>query len=120
VLVAVAARLKAAVRITDVVARYGGDEFVVLLKGVTNVDDVQAAENKIRAIVEKPITLDHGTVKVGVSLGWTMFPHDGKDAKALLKIAKPRKSARQYVNIHSVLIPGLCKGARMFFYGNFP
>lgn len=102
VLVTVATRLREAVRVTDVVARYGGDEFVVLLKGVTATADVIAAENKIRQIVEKPITLDHGITQVGVSIGWAMFPEDGDDVDALLKIAdkrmfdtkKSRKAAR--------------------------
>jgi diguanylate cyclase len=90
VLVAVAGRLKDSVRITDVVARYGGDEFVVLLKGVTDVDDVIAMEEKIRRIVEQPVQLDHGKASVGVSIGWALFPEDGEDVDALLKIADKR------------------------------
>jgi diguanylate cyclase len=101
-LVAVAARLKESVRVTDVVARYGGDEFVVLLKGVTTPGDVTAMEQKIRAVVEAPVKLDHGEASVGVSIGWALFPDDGEDVDALLKIAdqrmfdtkKSRKAAR--------------------------
>jgi diguanylate cyclase len=102
VLVAVATRLKESVRVTDVVARYGGDEFVVLLKGVTAGADVVAMEEKIRSIVEAPVRLDHGEASVGVSIGWALFPDDGEDVDALLKIAdqrmfdtkKNRKAAR--------------------------
>ncbi|MGH8806813.1 MAG: diguanylate cyclase [Noviherbaspirillum sp.] len=102
VLVTVATRLKESVRVTDVVARYGGDEFVVLLKGVTAVDDVIATEEKIRRVVEEPVRIDHGVVCVGVSIGWALFPEDGEDVDALLKIAdhrmfdtkKSRKAAR--------------------------
>ncbi|MGE5648620.1 MAG: diguanylate cyclase [Bacillota bacterium] len=90
VLVAVAARLKEAVRVSDVVARYGGDEFVVLLKGVTDADAVIATENKIREIVEEPVQLEHGTAQVGVSIGWALFPQDGEDVDALMKIADQR------------------------------
>lgn len=90
VLITVATRLKESVRVTDVVARYGGDEFVVLLKGVTAADDVIATENKIRRIVEEPVQLDHGIARVGVSIGWAMFPEDGEDVDALLKIADKR------------------------------
>lgn len=89
-LVAVAGRLKDSVRVTDVVARYGGDEFVVLLKGVTDVDDVIAMEEKIHRIVEQPVQLDHGRASVGVSIGWALFPEDGEDVDALLKIADKR------------------------------
>jgi diguanylate cyclase len=102
VLITVATRLKEAVRITDVVARYGGDEFVVLLKGVTAINDVIATEAKIRGIVEEPVHFEHGSASVGVSIGWAMFPEDGEDVDALLKIAdkrmfeikKSRKAAR--------------------------
>lgn len=90
VLMTVAQRLKESVRITDVVARYGGDEFVVLLKGVTAVDDVIAMEEKIRDVVEEPVHIDHGIARVGVSIGWAMFPEDGEDVDALLKIADKR------------------------------
>jgi diguanylate cyclase len=89
-LATVAARLKESVRVTDVVARYGGDEFVVLLKGARAVAEVRAAEEHIRGIVEEPVHIGHGTVRVGVSIGWAMFPEDGEDVDALLKIADMR------------------------------
>jgi diguanylate cyclase (GGDEF)-like protein len=89
-LIIVAARLKSAVRGSDVVARYGGDEFVILLKGVTNLDDVIDTSDKIRDIVEEPIRLEHTTVHVGVSLGWAIFPDDGTETKKLLKVADSR------------------------------
>lgn len=90
VLITVATRLKESVRVSDVVARYGGDEFVVLLKGVTAAGDVAAMEEKIRRIIEEPIRLDHGSAQVGVSIGWALFPNDGEDIDALLKIADKR------------------------------
>jgi diguanylate cyclase (GGDEF)-like protein len=90
VLVAVAARLKESVRVSDVVARYGGDEFVLLLKGVTDMRDVLATCDKVQRIVEQPVALDHITVSVGVSVGWALFPEDGKDVDKLLRIADSR------------------------------
>lgn len=90
VLITVAERLKASVRATDVVARYGGDEFVVLLKGVEATGEVIAAEEKIRVIVEEPIAIEHGEARIGVSLGWAMYPQDGTDTRTLLKVADLR------------------------------
>ncbi|MFD2271929.1 GGDEF domain-containing protein [Undibacterium arcticum] len=89
-LITVAARLKTAVRTTDVVARYGGDEFVILLKDAGAFSDVTAAEEKIRSIVEAPMALQQHIVNVGVSIGWAMFPQDGRDADTLMKVADSR------------------------------
>ncbi|HCE10013.1 MAG TPA: hypothetical protein DEQ40_15710 [Oxalobacteraceae bacterium] len=61
-----------------------------MLKGVQSASDVIAAEDKIRAVVEQPIALEHGIARVGVSLGWAMFPQDGEDPQGLIKIADSR------------------------------
>ena len=90
VLKQVAKRLREVVRGSDIVARFGGDEFVVLLKDVSSMRDVVAAEEKIRHAVEQPIPLARDEVRVGASLGWAIFPQDGEDPDSLLKIADMR------------------------------
>jgi len=102
VLITVADRLRESVRQTDLVARYGGDEFVVLLKSVQDGEGVAHAVDKIRHLMQQPITIGHELIKVSASLGWAIFPHDGEDMKSLLKAAdgrmfddkKARKAAR--------------------------
>jgi diguanylate cyclase (GGDEF)-like protein/PAS domain S-box-containing protein len=72
-LVAIGARLKAMVRSGDLLARFGGDEFVVLLEDVGGVDVAIAAARRICAAVQRPIVLPDGyelvaSVSVGVAL----------------------------------------------------
>jgi diguanylate cyclase (GGDEF)-like protein len=106
VLMIIAARLKAAVRDTDVVARYGGDEFVLLLKETNSAIDVNSMTQKICALVEEPIALEDVIVTVGVSIGWASYPNDGDDYVKLLKIADSRmyhrKRDRKTIPMHLV------------------
>ena len=87
-LVEMAQRLNAAVRGVDTVARVGGDEFVVLLEDVNAPGDMAAFETKLATSLGQPMVLDGG-VRVGVSasIGGALFPEDGQDAEALLRVA---------------------------------
>jgi diguanylate cyclase (GGDEF)-like protein len=95
VLVIIAARLKAAIRETDMVARYGGDEFVLLLKEAKNPLDINKTVDKIHTLMEEPIALDGETVTVGASIGWACSPDDGEDYVELIKIADERMYQRK-------------------------
>ncbi len=106
VLVIIAARLRAAVRDTDEVARYGGDEFVLLLKETKSSIDINIMVEKIISLVEKPIALDNVIVSVGASIGWASFPEDGDDYVRLIKVADSRmyhkKRDRKSTQMHLV------------------
>jgi diguanylate cyclase (GGDEF)-like protein/PAS domain S-box-containing protein len=72
-LIAIAARLKAVVRGRDLLARFGGDEFVVLLQDVADVAEAVVAARQMCAAVERPMVLANGyemvaTVSVGIAL----------------------------------------------------
>jgi diguanylate cyclase (GGDEF)-like protein len=86
-LVAVAQRLKAAVRPTDMVARLGGDEFVVLADGMSGVTDAAQLAERIRIVLGAPLDLNGRDLTTGVSIGIARFPDDGRDASSLLKHA---------------------------------
>ena len=91
VLIEVAQRLQNAVRKDDAVARFGGDEFVVYLHGVTNQEIATAICQKIVGILETPLDMYDGTpYSVGASVGGALYPNDGLDIETLLRVADSR------------------------------
>jgi len=90
VLRVVAGRLRMAVRPLDTVARVGGDEFVVVLSGLTGREDaVQVAERMARAVGE-PMSVSGGAVAVTASLGIGYSDDPGEDPLALVEQADSR------------------------------
>jgi diguanylate cyclase (GGDEF)-like protein/PAS domain S-box-containing protein len=83
----VARRMRAAVSSHDVVARMGGDEFVVVAPLMPDVAAIDALAIRLQTAVRAPIALDGATVTVTSSLGIAVFPADGQDFKALQKHA---------------------------------
>ncbi len=70
----VAERLQDCTRGADTVCRYGGDEFVVMLPGVTGVEEVERVARKIRACInDVPFAIDGRRVHIGVSVGVAML-----------------------------------------------
>ncbi len=88
-LVAVSARLREAVRASDIVCRMGGDEFLVLLPRVDGWQHATATAERIIAAVRQPLMLEGATgpARVGASVGVAMFPADGADFDALARAA---------------------------------
>jgi diguanylate cyclase (GGDEF)-like protein/PAS domain S-box-containing protein len=86
-LVAIGARMKDAVRGYDLLARFGGDEFVLLMEDVTGVDQVVAAARRLCAAVEKPLVLSEGyEVVVSLSIGIALT-EPGRTADDMLRNA---------------------------------
>jgi diguanylate cyclase (GGDEF)-like protein/PAS domain S-box-containing protein len=83
---AVAGRLRAVLRAEDMVARFGGDEFTVLLLSRAPVE-VAAVVRKLIARVTEPLDLDGQRLKISTSVGIATFPGDGEDADALIRNA---------------------------------
>ncbi|MCH8502216.1 MAG: diguanylate cyclase [Aliidiomarina sp.] len=86
-LIAVAKRLQHSVRESDLVGRYGGDEFVILLTDLTATDQATVVAEKILSRMGQPFRIDSGLAQIGASIGVAMFPDHGDDLESLLSAA---------------------------------
>lgn len=82
-----AGRLMGCVRDVDTVARLGGDEFIILLNGISRMDDISRISRKILAALERPFHIDGHELTVTASIGISVYPKDGHDVQSLLKNA---------------------------------
>jgi len=82
-----AARLKDGVRVTDIVARLAGDEFVIVAEGLHGLQDAEAIANSILGKVRKPWHIDSHTLTVTSSIGIALSSANNLDATQLLATA---------------------------------
>ena len=80
-------RLQSQLRNDDTLARFAGDEFVILLGSVKNTQHLPLIASKIVNCVRKPFLLAEQEVNVGMSVGVATFPNDGVSAEELFKNA---------------------------------
>ena len=84
---AAAERLSAALRKGDTVARFGGDEFVLILPDLKAVENAIQVAQKIVESFRKPFPIDTHQLVVTTSIGIAVYPDDGMDGGILLKNA---------------------------------
>jgi diguanylate cyclase (GGDEF)-like protein/PAS domain S-box-containing protein len=87
VLVAIADRLREFSRSADNVARHGGDEFTILLNGLTDKAEAEVALMRLYKLYEDPIVVDGKSFPIGLSMGVAMYPENGVSAEELLRKA---------------------------------
>ena len=83
----VANRLSKTVRISDTVARIGGDEFTFILNNIGSAENALAVADKIIAALGPPFDFDGRICKVGGSIGIAIFPDGASNADTLVKQA---------------------------------
>ncbi|CAN7447920.1 EAL domain-containing protein [Mesorhizobium amorphae] len=72
---------------TDVVARFGGDEFAIIQFNIKGAADAERLARRIVEVIGKPYRDKSRDMHIGISLGIALYPDDGKDADTLLKNA---------------------------------
>ncbi|MRW94508.1 EAL domain-containing protein [Duganella sp. FT80W] len=86
-LVEVARRFRTVLRDQDLVARLGGDEFAVGLFDIGQHFEASMVAQKLLATLNEAIYIDGHDLRVGGSIGISVYPQDGNDAETLLRLA---------------------------------
>lgn len=71
----------------DTVARFGGDEFVILLVDIDSKEQVENRAQEILTMLQKPFKIEHHNLKITASIGISFYPWDGEDYEVLMKNA---------------------------------
>lgn len=84
---AIAARLRATVRKSDLIGRLGGDEFAVLLEGIPSPTNAELVANKLVTAVTSPFTIAGHDIRVGLSVGISIFEDSAVSIEKLIEMA---------------------------------
>ncbi|MCG8603787.1 GGDEF domain-containing response regulator [bacterium] len=101
-----AQRLKAAVRASDTVARLGGDEFNIILFGINRQEDAALVARKILRAINKGFLIGGQRFFLTASIGVSVYPHDGKQAKYLVESAdlakyEAKRGGKNHYKLHN-------------------
>jgi diguanylate cyclase (GGDEF)-like protein len=105
VLLGVAKRLTGCLRPGDTVARFGGDEFTILLDGVNGAGDAEFVAERVQSLFREPLTVNDGreifvTTSIGIAMGGPHYEHPEellRDADTAMYRAKALGKARHVV-----------------------
>jgi len=84
-LISVSGRLVKLLRKGDTVSRFGGDEFLILLNGITNVEDIRVVVQKMIDSVAEPILFEGNEIVISASVGIAVYPQDGAEVESLIR-----------------------------------
>lgn len=88
ILVEVAQRLKSSLRSSDIVARWGDDEFILLLPKISQEDDIEKITQRILNNISQCLELPETPLYLEYSFGYAMYPQDGEESQPLLQKAE--------------------------------
>ena len=79
--------LRSCCREVDTAARIGGDEFALILPGISEPDEAARVANRLIVEVGEPIAIDGDSCSVGASVGIALYPRHGRDIETLVRAA---------------------------------
>jgi len=95
----VAVRVTEGLRHSDIIARIGGDEFILLMQDTKSSEDIPSLIEKISRLISRPITLENGvTIGIDASIGTSLFPDDGNTADELIRHADRKMYMAKHAN----------------------
>ena len=80
-------RLKSHIRDVDTIARFGGDEFLILMESFVDIKDVTEILHKLIRSMEKPFDVQGHSLHLTLSAGVSIYPDDGSDPESLIRNA---------------------------------
>ena len=86
-LVAIAKRLRSALRDGDTLARIGGDEFVAVMTDLTAEQDCEPLLLRLLQVAAEPLLVNGQSLQVSASIGVTIYPQDGSSSEQLIRHA---------------------------------
>jgi diguanylate cyclase (GGDEF)-like protein/PAS domain S-box-containing protein len=101
-----AQRLKSLLRKQDTIARFGGDEFVIILPNLKHIREAVYMAEKIIESLKRPFYVNHQEMYISTSIGISVYPFDGTDKETLIRMAdramyQAKKNGRnQYALYH--------------------
>lgn len=103
---AVAERLRRNVRAEDVVARFGGDEFTIILEAIGSLDDTAQLARTLISMIAEPLDIEGQTIQTSTSVGIAFYPDDADNAEDLIKAAdaamyRAKASGRNTYRFHA-------------------
>jgi len=92
-----AERLRGNFRESDTIARFGGDEFVLIVEGMNNKEEINQVVLNLSRATEQPFVIDYHTINLNLSIGFSIYPDDGEDIDSLMNHA----DAQMYQDKHT-------------------
>lgn len=83
----ISSRIKKVLRDSDIIARMGGDEFIVVLDSTRNKKSASYVCQKILSVIQESVEIDDNILNTSASIGVAIYPDDGRDITTLIKNA---------------------------------